>query len=119
MTLTKTLLMAVCAVSLGLTACSSEPSDWRPDEKVSVDMVPPGTRASEMQASDRADMPSQEKGGAIAEPINSEAKLDERPMPNPREAMSENSVEALEKHGETMKEVETGNTPEAQKAEKE
>ena len=41
MKLTSTLLLALAAASLALTSCSSEPSDWRPDEKVSLDMVAP------------------------------------------------------------------------------
>jgi hypothetical protein len=47
MKLTSTLLLAVSAATLALTSCSSEPSDWRPDEKVSLDMVAPGTRNDE------------------------------------------------------------------------
>ena len=47
MKLTSTLLLAVSAAALALTSCSSEPSDWRPDEKVSTDLVAPGTRDSE------------------------------------------------------------------------
>lgn len=47
MKLTPTLLLAVATTSLALASCSTEPSDWRPDEKVSLDVVAPGTRASE------------------------------------------------------------------------
>jgi hypothetical protein len=47
MKLTSTLLLAFSAATLALTSCSSEPSDWRPDEKVSVDEVAPGTRNDE------------------------------------------------------------------------
>lgn len=47
MKLTSTLLLAVSAATLALTSCSSEPSDWRPDEKVSLDQVAPGTRNDE------------------------------------------------------------------------
>ncbi len=47
MKLTHPLLLAVATASLALTSCSSEPSDWRPGEKVSVDLVEPGTRASD------------------------------------------------------------------------
>ncbi|MFD2719035.1 hypothetical protein ACFST9_09930 [Hymenobacter monticola] len=47
MKLTSTLLLAVATATLALTSCSSEPSDWRPDEKVSLDQVAPGTRNSE------------------------------------------------------------------------
>lgn len=81
-------LLALAAAALALNACSSEPSDWRPDEKVSLDMVAPGTRISEMHASDSADMPNAAKGGAIPRPTNSSVKLDERAMPNAAEAMS-------------------------------
>ena len=81
-------LLALVTAALALNACSTEPSDWRPDEKVSLDMVAPGTRASEMHASDSADMPNASKGGAIPRPINSSEKLDERAMPNAAQAMS-------------------------------
>jgi hypothetical protein len=47
MKLTSTLLLAVATATLALTSCSSEPSDWRPEEKVSLDKVAPGTRNSE------------------------------------------------------------------------
>lgn len=80
------------ATALTLNACSSEPSDWRPDEKVSIDMVPPGTRSDEVFRTDSVDMPSQAKGGAISRPINSAVKLDERAMPNPAEATSANAA---------------------------
>ncbi|TPG62883.1 hypothetical protein [Hymenobacter nivis] len=80
--------LALATAALALNACSSEPSDWRPDEKVSVDMVAPGTRISELRASDSADMPNAAKGGAIPRPINSSEKLDKRAMPNAAEAMS-------------------------------
>ncbi|RSK42596.1 hypothetical protein [Hymenobacter perfusus] len=46
--MTKQLVLSALAVAtLALNACSSEPSDWRADKKVSVDMVEPGTRASD------------------------------------------------------------------------
>ncbi len=38
--------LAPAAVVL-LASCSSEPSDWRPDQKVSLDTVAPGTRDTE------------------------------------------------------------------------
>jgi hypothetical protein len=40
------LTIAITIGSLSLAACSSEPSDLRPELKVSVDAVPPGTRTS-------------------------------------------------------------------------
>ncbi|MCC3160743.1 hypothetical protein LJ737_26135 [Hymenobacter sp. 15J16-1T3B] len=60
-------LAAVAALALG--SCSSEPSDWRDDKKVSVDSVPPGTRESD-NFDLATDAPSQHKGGAVAEPIS-------------------------------------------------
>jgi len=43
----KQFFIIACVVSsLSLAACSSEPSDFRPGKKVSVDIVPPGTRTS-------------------------------------------------------------------------
>jgi hypothetical protein len=47
MKLTSILLLAASAATLALTSCSSEPSDWRPEEKVSNDVVAPGTRDTE------------------------------------------------------------------------
>ncbi|MBJ6143262.1 hypothetical protein [Hymenobacter sp. BT559] len=43
----KPLLLLAPAALLFLASCSSEPSDWRPEQKVSLDVVPPGTRVSE------------------------------------------------------------------------
>ncbi len=86
-------LSALALATLALNACSSEPSDWRPDKKVSLDLVAPGTRADEnfgpetQGAADLVDgnhaesvnphMPSQAKGAAIEEPISSGVTLDE------------------------------------------
>ncbi len=45
--MTKRLLtLALVAGSFYLVSCSSEPSDLRPDKKVSVDAVPAGTRTT-------------------------------------------------------------------------
>ena len=70
--------LAPAAVVL-LASCSSEPSDWRPENKVSVDMV--GTRPSDNfdQGTDYA--PNQAKGAAITKPISSHAQLEKRPAP--------------------------------------
>jgi hypothetical protein len=40
------LTLAIVAGNLMLVACSSEPSDLRPGAKVSLDVVPPGTRTT-------------------------------------------------------------------------
>jgi len=72
--------LAPAAVVL-LASCSSEPSDWRPDKKVSLDMIAPGTRPSDNfdQATDAA--PNQAKGAAITRPVNSSTVLDKRAAP--------------------------------------
>lgn len=54
---------------LALASCSSEPSDWRPGQKVSVDMVAPGTRSTD-NFDLATDAPSQHKGGAIENPVS-------------------------------------------------
>lgn len=40
------LTLALIAGGFNLVSCSSEPSDLRPENKVSVDKVPPGTRST-------------------------------------------------------------------------
>ncbi|RSK31235.1 hypothetical protein [Hymenobacter metallilatus] len=70
-------LSALAVATLALNACSSEPSDWRADKKVSVDMVEPGSRSSDNFDQHTSEAASQHKGGAIAEPISSEVTLDE------------------------------------------
>ncbi len=64
----KPLLLLAPAALLFLASCSSEPSDWRPEQKVSVDQVPPGTRVSDNFDQHTSAAPSDEKGGAIATP---------------------------------------------------
>lgn len=76
--MTKQLVLSALALAtLALNACSSEPSDWRPDKKVSVDMVAPGSRSSDNFDQHTAAAAHQSKGGAIEHPINSEVTLDE------------------------------------------
>jgi hypothetical protein len=92
--MTKNLLLSGLALAtLALNACSSEPSDWRPDKKVSVDMIAPGTRPEE-DFDAEAD-PNQAKGGAIAEPISSHATLDRRAKPSAEQATSANAEEVM------------------------
>jgi hypothetical protein len=92
--MTKNLLLSALALAtLTLNACSSEPSDWRPDKKVSVDMVAPGTRSDEFYDANTAEEPNQAKGGAITEPISSHATLDARPKPSAEQATSANAEE--------------------------
>ena len=100
MKLTHTLLLAVAAASLALSSCSSEPSDWRPDDKVSLDMVAPGTRSSDNfdQHTDYA--PNQAKGGAITKPVSSAVELDARPAPAAKSTISANAEEGMRKRGQ-------------------
>ncbi|HEX8505099.1 MAG TPA: hypothetical protein VF630_07010 [Hymenobacter sp.] len=99
MKLTHTLLLAAAAASLALTSCSTEPSDWRPDDKVSLDMIAPGTRPSDNFDQNTAYAPNQAKGGAITKPISSEADLDQRPQPSAASAITANAEEGLRKRG--------------------
>ena len=108
-------LLALAATTVIFSACSSEPSDWRPDQKTSLDLVEPGTRSTENFEEGHnvglaEDMKEQEAAAAKAEAkVATEAPGDG--------SESANSVEALEKRGATMKAVEEGNTPAARKAE--
>ena len=108
-------LLALAATGLVFTACSSEPSDWRPDQKVSIDLVEPGTRTTENfeeghSVSLADEMNEQEKTAKKAEAkVQVEAPGDG--------SQSANSVEAMEKRGATMRAVEQGNTPAARRAE--
>ena len=93
--------LPLAAASWVLNACSAEPSDWRPDQKVSVDMVAPGTRISDNFDQNTPYAPNQAKGAAITKPISSSADLDERPAPSAEAAMSANSEQALRSHSKT------------------
>lgn len=64
----KPLLLLVPAAFLLLASCSSEPSDWRPEQKVSLDLVPPGTRVSDNFDQNTSAAPNDAKGGAISSP---------------------------------------------------
>lgn len=84
--------LAPVAVVL-LASCSSEPSDWRPEDKVSTDMIPPGTRPSDNFDQGTAEAPSQEKGAAISRPVNSGVRLEPRPAPSASAVMSGDTQE--------------------------
>jgi hypothetical protein len=88
--------LAPAAVLL-LASCSSEPSDWRPENKVSVDMIPPGTRPSDNFDQATAEAPSQEKGGAISRPVNSGTRLEKRPAPSAGAVMTADTQEGTAK----------------------
>ncbi|GAA4391116.1 hypothetical protein [Hymenobacter koreensis] len=112
----KNLVSGLAAVALlALASCSSEPSDWRADRKVSVDMVPPGGRTTDNfdLATDAA---SQHKGGAVAEPISSHMDVEQTMAPAAGQpdkpsaggAMSADAVKAEgSKQGESATKVET------------
>ncbi|WP_035558703.1 hypothetical protein [Hymenobacter sp. IS2118] len=90
MKLTHTLLLALATASLALSSCSSEPSDWRPDDKVSLDMVEPGTRASESYAPTTPN-PSIDNKGSQTEQAEE--------APSAKSAMSANAEEGMRKRG--------------------
>lgn len=93
--------LAPAAVVL-LASCSSEPSDWRPDKKVSLDMVEPGTRASDNFDQGTPAAPSQEKGGAISRPVSSGVVLDRRAAPSAGAVMTADTQEGVaEKPGDS------------------
>lgn len=98
------LSLPLAAAVLALNACSSEPSDWRPDKKVSLDMVAPGTRISDNFDQKTEYAPNQAKGAAITKPINSAAGgLDRRPAPSAEATMSANAEQALRSQSKTDK----------------
>lgn len=102
--MTKQLLLSGLALAtLALNACSSEPSDWRPDKKVSVDMVAPGTRSDQYFDKKGNAEETEANGGAIPRPINSEVVLDERAMPPAGETVSENAEKIQEEHSQKAK----------------
>ena len=84
--------LAPAAIVL-LASCSSEPSDWRPDKKVSLDLVAPGTRPTDNFDQGTADAPNQAKGGAITNPVNSATTLDKRQAPTASAVMSADTQE--------------------------
>ncbi|TDN39700.1 hypothetical protein E4631_09560 [Hymenobacter sp. UV11] len=73
--------LAPAAVVL-LASCSSEPSDWRPDQKVSLDQIAPGTRPTDNFDQGTAAAPNQAKGGAISTPTSSRMNM-KRAAPTP------------------------------------
>lgn len=89
-------LSALALAALSLSACSSEPSDWRPENKVSLDMVAPGTRMSDNFDQHTEATSSQHKGGAIAEPISSHVTLEKQEKPSAQHATSANAEKDLQ-----------------------
>ena len=106
------LLSALAAAALSLSACSTEPSDWRAEKKVSLDMVEPGTRSSDNFDQHTEDAPDQAKGGAIERPISSHVTLEKKDRPNAQQATSANARQTLEnKSNEPKDEKATATDP--------
>lgn len=93
--MTKQLLLSALAVaSLSFSACSTEPSDWRPENKVSLDMVAPGTRTSDNFDQHTSSAPNQAKGGAIEAPISSHTTLEKQERPSATENVTAKGAKA-------------------------
>ena len=100
MKLTSTLLLAVAAATLALTSCSSEPSDWRPDEKVSTDLVAPGTRDSENFDHSVPNGSIENANSPLIQAAEAEAKgPNTKPVPSAESAISANAEEGMRKRG--------------------
>lgn len=67
---------ALALAALALGGCSAEPSDWRPDKKVSLDTVAPGTRESGLGSHDSQHATEEHESGQTGivseEPFNSD-----------------------------------------------
>lgn len=87
-------LSALAVAALLLTACSAEPSDWRPENKVSLDMVAPGSRTSDNFDQNSAAAPNQHKGAAIEAPISSHTTLEKQQRPSAEANVSANGAKA-------------------------
>ena len=100
MKLTSTLLLAVAAATLALTSCSSEPSDWRPDEKVSTDMVAPGTRSDENFDRSVPNGSIENTHSPLMQAAEAEAAgTDAKVKPSAESAISANAEEGMRQRG--------------------
>jgi hypothetical protein len=103
MKLTNLRLLALATAALALNACSSEPSDWRPENKVSLDMVAPGTRETDNFDQNTEYAPSQSKGGAITKPMSTTLELQgtqgSHGVHSAEAALTANSEEGMRKRG--------------------
>ena len=100
MKLTSTLLLAVAAASLALTSCSSEPSDWRPDEKVSLDVVAPGTRDSENYDHSMPNGSVENVNSPLMKAAEAQAEgTTNAHVPSAESAISANAEEGMRKRG--------------------
>ena len=100
MKLTSTVLLVVAAATLALTSCSSEPSDWRPNEKVSLDMVAPGTRNSENFDHSIPNGSIENANSPLIQAAKAEAGgTNTKPVPSAESAISANAEEGMRKRG--------------------
>ncbi|MBH8558623.1 hypothetical protein [Hymenobacter negativus] len=100
MKLTSTLLLAVSAATLALTSCSSEPSDWRPDEKVSLDQVAPGTRDDENFDHSVPNGSIENVNSPLMKAAAGQAPETEAKHPAAESAISANAEEGMRKRGQ-------------------
>lgn len=90
------LLSGLATVALLFSACSSEPSDWRPDKKVSLDQIAPGSRSSDNFDQGTVYETNQAKGAAIPKPVSSAVEnVDRKPKPSAEGSISANAEEAM------------------------
>ncbi|QIL76589.1 hypothetical protein [Hymenobacter sp. HDW8] len=90
------LLSGVASLALSMSACSSEPSSFRPDKQVSVDQVAPGSRSSDNFDQGTAYETNQAKGAAIPKPVSSAVEgVDGKPKPSAEASISANAEEAM------------------------
>lgn len=100
MKLTSLLLLAASAATLALTSCSSEPSDWRPEEKVSVDQVAPGTRDSENYDHSIPNGSIENVHSPLMEAAKSGDVATKTTQVTPTSAISANAEEGMRKRGQ-------------------
>ncbi|MCI1188124.1 hypothetical protein MON38_11905 [Hymenobacter sp. DH14] len=101
MKLTSTLLLAISAATLALTSCSSEPSDWRPDDKVSTDVVAPGTRDTENFDHSVPNGSIENANSPLIQAAEAEAHgTNAKPVPSAESAISANAEEGMRKRGQ-------------------
>ena len=100
MKLTSTLLLAVATATLALASCSSEPSDWQPDEKVSTDLVAPGTRDSENYDHSVPNGSIEDANSPLIQAAKAEGNgTNTQPVPSAESAISANAEEGMRKRG--------------------
>ena len=101
MKLTSTLLLAAATATLTLTSCSSEPSDWRPDQKVSLDLVAPGTRDSENYDHEVPNGSIENINSPVMQEAIAEARGNAtvKAAPSAKSAISANAEEGMRKRG--------------------